>query len=292
MIDSLLKDKVAKKIFSREEEGMKYAAEIISEVLELDYKYVKENLVMIHPEVGVNKNIINSEVDLVYKLDKDYVNIEINYVYGSRQRIKNNAYLCQLYLRDIKNSEDYVKRIGGRLIQINIDRYDYLGKNEFIYKFTMRDVKYNIEEKDFVVIYHINLAKIASISYNEIKEDRLKKILYMFVCEDKEELEKLYEGDEIMAQIFKVSKELEEHFDEFLYYDKEELERLDREDAVMEGRKLGKEEGLAEGLKEGLKEGIKVKALEVAKNMLLKNISIEDISEITGLIKEEIEQLK
>ena len=44
--------------------------------------------------------------------------------------------------------------------------------------------------------------------------------------------------------------------------------------------------------KEGRLEGIKEKELEIAKNMLKKKMSIEDISEITGLTEEDIKKLK
>lgn len=49
-------------------------------------------------------------------------------------------------------------------------------------------------------------------------------------------------------------------------------------------RKLGREEGLKQGYKE--------KSIEIAKNMLLKDMDIKMISEITGLTMEEIKGLK
>ena len=38
--------------------------------------------------------------------------------------------------------------------------------------------------------------------------------------------------------------------------------------------------------------GKEIRAREIAKNMLKKNMQIEDISEVTGLTTEEIEKLK
>ena len=49
----------------------------------------------------------------------------------------------------------------------------------------------------------------------------------------------------------------------------------------------GKAEGLVEGKAEGLSEG----KTEIATNLLKKDYSIEEIVEITGLTKEEIEKL-
>jgi predicted transposase/invertase (TIGR01784 family) len=44
-------------------------------------------------------------------------------------------------------------------------------------------------------------------------------------------------------------------------------------------------------LEEGEKKGSKEQKLEIAKNMLSKNMSVDTIAEITGLTKEEIENL-
>lgn len=57
-------------------------------------------------------------------------------------------------------------------------------------------------------------------------------------------------------------------------------------------KKEGHEEGMKEGRKEGRKEGKKEAILEIAKNMLNENMSIELISKITHLSEEEIEKLK
>ena len=62
---------------------------------------------------------------------------------------------------------------------------------------------------------------------------------------------------------------------------------------VQETRRAAKTEGFAEGLAEGEviggEKGEKKKSLEIAKNLLKKNIPVNDISEVTGLTREEIE---
>ena len=47
-----------------------------------------------------------------------------------------------------------------------------------------------------------------------------------------------------------------------------------------------------EGLKEGHEEGSKEKSIEIAKNMLEENVSLDKIVKYTGLSIEEIEKLK
>lgn len=52
------------------------------------------------------------------------------------------------------------------------------------------------------------------------------------------------------------------------------------------------DEGFKHGEAKGRVEGEKNKSLEIAKNMLKKQMSIQDIAEVTGLSPEEIETLK
>ena len=68
-----------------------------------------------------------------------------------------------------------------------------------------------------------------------------------------------------------------------------------RDEGITEGLKEGHERGLKEGrelgLKEGRAEGSHTRTIEIAKQMLLKNFSQEDICDITGLSLEEVQAL-
>jgi predicted transposase YdaD len=62
-------------------------------------------------------------------------------------------------------------------------------------------------------------------------------------------------------------------------------------EGLAEGMEKGKAEGKAEGIAEGLAKGIKETQLSTARKMLKLGMTIEEISEITGLTKEEIGNL-
>ena len=66
-------------------------------------------------------------------------------------------------------------------------------------------------------------------------------------------------------------------------------DELVRREALAEGKAKGKNEGLAEGKAKGLAEGKAEGKAEIAINLLKKNYPIDEIVEITGLSKEEIE---
>lgn len=55
------------------------------------------------------------------------------------------------------------------------------------------------------------------------------------------------------------------------------------EEGRAEGLEEGRAEGLEEGRAEGIAKGIEQRNIEIAKNMLRKGLSAEDISEMTGL---------
>ena len=59
--------------------------------------------------------------------------------------------------------------------------------------------------------------------------------------------------------------------------------------AEFDAEQRGKKEGYSVGLSDGISQGSQQKAIETAKNMLQKNISVEVISECTGLSLDEIE---
>ena len=129
-----------------------------------------------------------------------------------------------------------------------------------------------IPDNPFIVRYHINLALIRKMKYTSIKDERnaLKKILYMFVCEDYN-LEKAYEGDKFMEEVVKIAREISGKEKIPLYLSEDEIRRLDREEAVEEGYAAGKK--------------------EMVINMYNKNISLDIISEVSNLPKEEIQKI-
>ncbi|EER21861.1 hypothetical protein REIS_1042 [Rickettsia endosymbiont of Ixodes scapularis] len=62
--------------------------------------------------------------------------------------------------------------------------------------------------------------------------------------------------------------------------------------AEEKGRKQGMAKGIEEGRKKGRQEGEVTKSIKIAKKMLMKKNSIEEIHEITEVSIKEIERLK
>lgn len=268
---SLINDKVIKKIFNNYNSGKRYSARIISQVLGIPEEDILNNMELIHPNIGLNKRLVDSEADTVYETNKRIISIEYNLIDGIRTRNKNGSYICELYIKQLPNAKEYEKI--KPITQISIDNYDHFNKNKFLYHSMLMEKNLHIVDSDIVEIYHINLPKLREKDYNEVNEaSKLEKLLYLFVCDDKRRLKELYEGDELMGEVMKDTDKIMETLDSLLYYNSDELNKLTRQDAVNEGKSE--------------------RSIEIAKKMLNKKMSIEDISEITSLSQEDILKFK
>ena len=76
------------------------------------------------------------------------------------------------------------------------------------------------------------------------------------------------------------------------FWDSVSVERTLIDDSYQKGIEKGKEEGRAEGKEEGRAEGMSQRSLEIARNLLSLGLPVDQITQATGLTKEEIELLK
>ena len=278
----LLKDKVAKKLFTEKKVGLEYLRKIISLAIGIPMDMIDKDIKLIHPSIGINKNIVNSEADVVLENGEFYVNLEINYYNNETSDIKNGLYLCHLLLRQVKKAKEYENL--KKVYQINLNSYDALGKEEFIYHSKLYEKKYHIERSDFIEIIDINLEKLRQIDYNTlVKSDdmTLEKALYLFVCDDIEKLNAIYEGDKLMEKLMKENEDLLKNFDEMLYYDRDKM-----------FLNACYDKGYSKGESIGYSKGKQERNKEIAKELLQLEVSLPKIMKATGLSKEEILNLK
>ena len=285
MNNVFINDRVVKKILnSEEDECREYLSRIISGVLNIDVNIIKDNIELIEPEVGSNINTVNSIVDVIYKSDNKYFNIEINYNNKRVVTVKNNIYIYHMLLRQVKKQSDYSNILP--IIQININNYDLFKEGRFIYESSIREKVSHKKRDELITIYDINLEYLKKIDYNEIIEGNynLEKILYIFICNNKNILDYIYKGDRVMNKVREDAEVITRGLDDILYFDPVMLEAQANEYE----RKIAREEGFNEGREEGLKEGEDNKQKENVQRMISKNLSLEQISEYLGLDIEEV----
>ena len=136
--------------------------------------------------------------------------------------------------------------------------------------------------KNFI-IYEINMDYYNKIWYSKNKEE-IKKNQYMIMLDlDKKELKNMPKDKIVDKYITNVT--IVNDDPEFQKYMSEEEDKKKIQNSLLSE---AKEEGMEQGYTSGINDGIK----QTAKNMLNKNMSIEDISDITGLSIEEINELR
>ena len=109
----------------------------------------------------------------------------------------------------------------------------------------------------------------------------LEKALYLFVCDDIEKLNAIYEGDKLMKKLMKENEDLLKNFDEMLYYDRD---KMFLNACYDKGYSKGESIGYSKGKNEGKQE----ERLQIARGLLKLDVPIEKIELATGLSKEEI----
>ena len=274
------RDSIVKKIFTSTEDGLKYLSKIVCKVLDISEEDVTFSL--IHPDVSVNENSVNSEVDVALESNEMIVNVEVNSVRSRKNERKNNMYVCHLVLRQTRNAEDYSKKFK-KVYQINLNTYSVTNDDRFVVRSRLLDDKTYEEVHPFFEIYDINLAKILDMDYTIIKKDEksLEKLLYLLISDDERLIKKVYDGDDFMAKIIREVKNNSDDFDNLLRYNR---------DVIFDGNE--KEEAFEDGLERGVKKGYKLGVEQTAKEMIQENCDVNLICRVTKLSLDEVERLK
>ena len=242
-----------------------------------------------------NYNLINNEIttfyeddklmvtDLVYQLnDKIFLNIELNTSKSKYLMYKNLLYIYKILLSNQNKGKKYK---DVTVIQVNFDLYSFknMDKVKNVIKVMNKD---NLKEYlNTFTIFHFELDKAWNNEYN-VSEEGIR-FLRMLSSRSKI-LNKYLAGDNLFLK--KVAKFMEEYSnssDNLLYYNQKELDDYIKESELEDSYNSG----LSKGKSLGLSEGKNLGKQEIAKKLLAKGTSISEVSEITGLTKEKIENL-
>ena len=235
-------------------------------------------------------------VDLLLEAGKRKINLELNSTYNEEDKIRNMNYYFSFCSQYTIAGEKY--DIESEFIHISLN-YNIRKETPLIKCYTIYDKSHDEELDSRFKYYEINVEKFAKFWYdNDIESVMKAPILTMIGIKDEEELEKYSKkmNNAIIKESVDNLKRLNSDaaFVYGLTPEEDEMlvrntrDELVRREALAEGEAKGKAEGLDEGKAEGKAEGKN----EIAINLLKKNYPIEEIAEITGLSKEDIEKLK
>ena len=287
-----MKDDIMFKAFFSKRGSEKFLKDFLDSILEKDVKIKKiihdsrlEQLVR-ESKYGVldldveleDGEKINIEMQL-----KNYRNIEERTTFYASKKIVEQIGPAQKY-EDLK-----------KVIVIAILDYNLIDLPEYITK-TVRVAK---EHREYELNNHVEYIYIELKKFREKNPNMNEPINQWLAFIDMER------GD-LLEMAKKNSKIIKEAYGEYevLTGDDEVkrlgeirlMSKLEEEAALASARHKGTEEGLKQGKEEGLKqgkeEGEREEKTRIAKKLLEKKIKLEQIEDITGLTKAEIEKIK
>ena len=233
-----------------------------------------------------NVNIKDKRVDAIVHTGNKKIEIEINSQNKDYLHTRSTAYICNIYQSNASVGDTYNEDTD--IIQVNLTWG--LGRNNDEMKiYKIMNEKGELYVKNFI-IYEINMDYYDKIWYSK-NEEEIKKNQYMIMLDlDKKELKNMPKDkivDKYIANVTIVNDDPE--FQK--YMSEEEDKRKIQNSLLSEAKEEGISQGYTSGINDGISKGENKKSIEIAKNMLKKNMSIEDISDITGLSIEEINKL-
>jgi len=233
-----------------------------------------------------NANIKDKRVDAIVHTGNKKIEIEINSQNKDYLHTRSTAYICNIYQSNASVGDTYNEDTD--IIQVNLTWG--LGRNNDEMKiYKIMNEKGELYVKNFI-IYEINMDYYDKIWYSK-NEEEIKKNQYMIMLDlDKKELKNMPKDKIVDKYITNVT--IVNDDPEFQKYMSEEEDKRKIQNSLLsEAKEEGISQGYTSGINDGISKGENKKSIEIAKNMLKKNMSIEDISDITGLSIEEINKL-
>ncbi len=260
----------------------------------------------------------SSELDIL-ALDesgKQY-NVEMQIAPKINYENRSLYYWAKLYASQMKKGEEYKKL--RPVICINFIDFVLNNKESFFHRcFMVLDKDNNdVALSDDLQIHFIELDKLEK---NESKLTIWVQLLKLATETSTEEnMKYIFERDPATKEAFdmykdvllddmewfrQISREKHEHDVASFKGAQEEIRAAARaaglqegreqglEEGREEGREQGREQGREEGREQGLEQGSRTKAIEIAKSLLLMELSVDKVSQVTGLSEKEVRLLK
>ncbi|HIR58983.1 MAG TPA: hypothetical protein IAB38_02935 [Candidatus Onthousia excrementipullorum] len=218
--------------------------------------------------------------DILFGVEGYVINYELNNKYSLALIIRNDNYLDKIKV-DISN-KNYTYNNMPKAIQINLNNFNHLNKNNVIEVFKSRDENGGVEnvkwEKN-----HISFLQVYAKYKKGLVLTKLEKEMLILRLRKIEEIDRLAEGDVELMEVANKLKELSLDINTVGFYDEaEENEKMMRS---------LKAEGEKEGIKKGIKQGAKEREKSIAKNLLKDGLPIPKVCEYTGLSKKQVTML-
>ncbi len=275
-------DRAFKEVFLKknDSEPLQALLELILEI-KIDYLEIKKTELL-----SGNVNIKDKRVDAVVYAGNKKIDIEINSQDKDYVKPRNTAYICNMYQSHTLVGELYDEKTDIVLVNLT---WGLGSENDKMTKYMIMSENGKQYVKNFI-IYEINMDYFDKLWYSK-NEEEIKKNMYLIMLNlDKKELEAMPKDirDKIVDKYITNVTIVNDNPEFQKYMSEEEDKRKIQNSLISEA----KNEGYTSGVNYGISQGISEEKVNIAKNMLKKNVSMEDISDITGLSIEEIKNIK
>ena len=167
---------------------------------------------------------------------------------------------------------------------IFICKYDHFKLNLPIYTFQNR-----CDENSSLILGDKSIKKVFNATAYKNEKDVAISAFLQYICNQKPVDDFTQKLSSIVIKIKKQEVNRKE-YQSMNLHDQYNFRRGLKE-GIEQGISQGISKGIAQGLQQGISQGSQQKAIETAKILLLKNISVDIISECTGLSVDEIKGL-
>ncbi len=268
--------------------GVSGKEENLKGLLEAILKVKLKNVVIENPELPKDyekgkKGILDVRARLE---DGTIVFIEMQVKNENNIGERGTFYLCKIFISTIEEGQGYndTKKAIAIIITdfsyFNRKEYHQIGKLKFEDCIDENEIVEEIKEESEYVTDKIEIHIIDLRKFRKIKSPKgeLADWINLIIGEEGE-IEMAVKRNNTIAKVNEENRRLsaDKKMQEQYWYEQKELYAENTRMSVAK--------------EEGREEGKKVKTKEIAKKMKLKNIDIEEICEITGLTKYEVENL-
>ena len=247
-----------------------------------------------------NLKIRRKTLDCLLNTSVGLIGIEVNTSMPPYIKPRNFSFACDMYKSYTTKGNEYSEDIN--IIQINLS-YGLPKSQERIREYKVQDDKGNLFVKNFKIV-EINMdlynKKWYDLNRKDMtSEEKNKNLSLIMIGEVRENLEELSKENsmvgDFMEELDKINNDpvfrwsISEEKDKEMIFNSQM--RYAKETGLAKGLAKGMKQGIEKGLKEGIEQGSNNKSIEIAKNMLNKNIDVSMISEVTGLSIDAIKKL-
>ena len=241
--------------------------------------------IMVRTEVTLDKTRKNdkeSRLDLLAEIDnKEQINVEIQNSNKYNTVSRSLYYGSTLYKNSLKEGQNYNE--AKRTVVIVILDYNEFKDGPYHEVAKLKNDSKNEVITDKIEYHYIQLPRFFE-TVKEIKTDEEMWLAYISNQLSKDEKGELIRMKKSIEEINAIVDEVMNDQDVYDALTVRELNEYDRLAALGYAEEKGEKRGKAEGAKQS--------KIEMAKKMLLKNKSIDEIMEFTELTEEEINSIK